>query len=193
MNGEYFVEMAVCHEDGSACFGEQKLKSRSASKIQLATYDELFGSGSGLDEVVEIPVSELHEFQNHPFHVLDDESMNELLTSIREKGILEPLLLRERKLGGYEILAGHRRRYAANQISLSYVPAIVKEVSDQDAIDIMVYSNLHRTNILQSEKAFAYKMQVDAMKHPGVKGNATADAVGKRYGDNARKVDSLIL
>lgn len=84
------------------------MKSRSASKIQLATYDELFGNGSGLDEVVEIPVSELHEFQNHPFHVIDDESMNELLTSIREKGILEPLLLREHKSGGYEILAGHR-------------------------------------------------------------------------------------
>lgn len=168
------------------------MKSKSVSKIQLASYDELFGCGSGTEEVIEIPVSELSEFKNHPFHVLDDENMNELLTSISEKGILEPLLLRTCKTGGYEILSGHRRRYAAQKLGLSYVPAIIKDVSDQDAIDIMVYSNLHRPHILPSEKAFAYKMQVDAMKHPGVKGNATADAVGKKYGDNARKVQRYI-
>ena len=118
--------------------------------------------------------------------------MEELVQSIREKGILTPPVVRQRPEGGYEVISGHRRKHAAKLAGLFKIPVIVKDLSDEEAVDVMVYSNIQRTNILPSEKAFAYRMQWDLLKHSGKKGMPTPDEVGKKYGDNARKVQRYV-
>lgn len=165
---------------------------RGKTDLHLSSYEELFGDAPVNEDAKELMIKELHDFRNHPFHVNDDEEMSELVQSIREKGILVPLTVRPMNEGGYEIISGHRRKHAATVIGLIKVPVIIRELSDEDAVDIMIYSNIQRTNILPSEKAMAYRLQMDAMKHPGKKGTSTPDAVGRKYGDNARKVQRYI-
>lgn len=160
--------------------------------IQLNSYEALFGEPSVESDVTELSVKDLHDFKNHPFKVSDDEDMSELIRSIKEKGILVPLTVRPAPEGGYEIISGHRRKHAAEVAGLIKVPAIIRELSDEDAVDFMIYSNIQRTNVLPSEKAKAYRLQMETMKHQGKKGSSTPDEIGKKYGDNARKVQRYI-
>lgn len=164
---------------------------RSTADIKLSSYDDLFGETPVHADAVEVMIKELHDFDNHPFHVNDDEDMAELVQSVRDKGILVPLTVRP-KDEGYEIISGHRRKHAAEIAGLFKVPVMIRELSDEDAVDIMIYSNIQRTNILPSEKAMAYRLQMEIMKHQGKKGTSAPDAVGKKYGDNARKVQRYI-
>ena len=149
--------------------------TRSASKIKLTGYKGLFGSGvtmSDKEEITEIPLNELHEFANHPFHVVDNDEMNELVQSIKEHGVLVPGIVRRRMEGGYEIIAGHRRSHAAGLAGLETVPMIIKNCDDDVSTLLMVDTNLQRESILPSEKAHAYKMKYDAMKHQGKAGRS---------------------
>ena len=142
-------------------------KTGSAAKVKLNSFDDLFGDGqpqAGIEQVQEIALSELHEFKGHPFKVLDDEKMQETVESVREHGVLMPGIARPRAEGGYEIIAGHRRRHACELVGLDTMPMFIRNYTDDEATIIMVDSNLQREQILPSEKAFAYKMKLDAMK-----------------------------
>ena len=165
---------------------------RSTADIKLSSYDELFGETPVHADAVEVMIKELYDFENHPFHVNDDEDMAELVQSVRDKGILVPLTVRPKDGGGYEIISGHRRRHAAEIAGLFKVPVLIRELSDEDAVDIMIYSNIQRTNILPSEKEMAYRLQMETIKKKKKKGTSAPDAVGKKYGDNARKVQRYI-
>ena len=164
------------------------MKSRSASKIKLTSYDDLIGGTVSKDDIQEIPIGQLRDFVNHPFHVNDDDEMNELVESIKTQGVLTALLVRPSKKGGYEIVSGHRRKHAAVLAGLTQVPVIIREMSDDDAVRAMVDSNLQREHILPSEKAFAYKMKMQAMNHQGVSGGISAETIGKAGKDSARQV-----
>ncbi len=142
-------------------------------------------SGSAADAAAkekrtEMPLSDLHPFEGHPFKVLDDELMEQTVESIRQIGVVSPLIVRPDPEGGFEILSGHRRLHAAQLAGLETVPVIVKEMDDDAAIIFMVDSNLQRENILPSERAFSYKMKLEAMKHQGQRGDLTSDQVGKK-------------
>ena len=139
------------------------MKNRSGEKIKLASIDELLGVVNE-ESAMEIEISKIHPFKNHPFKVLDDEKMDTLVDSIRENGILNPVIVRPDQSGNYEMISGHRRLHAAKIVGLKKVPAIVKEMSDDEAIIKMVDANIQREEILPSEKAFAYKMKLDALK-----------------------------
>ena len=128
----------------------------------------------------EMPLSDLHPFEGHPFKVLDDELMEQTVESIRQIGVVSPLIVRPDPEGGFEILSGHRRLHAAQLAGLETVPVIVKEMDDDAAIIFMVDSNLQRENILPSERAFSYKMKLEAMKHQGQRGDLTSDQVGQK-------------
>lgn len=141
-----------------------------AGKIKLTGYDELFGgdaSGRCDAQLQEIPLRDLRPFAHHPFKVRDDEDMAKLTESIKDYGIFVPALVRPHPDGGYEILSGHRRAYAANKAGLTMMPAIVREIDDDEAVIAMVDANLQREKILPSEKAFSYKMKLEALKHQG--------------------------
>ena len=127
-----------------------------------------------------MPLSDLHPFEGHPFKVLDDELMEQTVESIRQIGVVSPLIVRPDPEGGFEILSGHRRLHAAQLAGLETVPVIVKEMDDDAAIMFMVDSNLQRENILPSERAFSYKMKLEAMKHQGQRGDLTSDQVGQK-------------
>ena len=127
-----------------------------------------------------MPLSDLHPFEGHPFKVLDDELMEQTVESIRQIGVVSPLIVRPDPEGGYEILSGHRRLHAAQLAGLETVPVIVKEMDDDAAIIFMVDSNLQRENIFPSERAFSYKMKLEAMKHQGQRGDLTSDQVGQK-------------
>ena len=161
-------------------------------ETRLNSYDDLFGKTLSNEGTVEVLIRELHDFENHPFQVRDDDDMEELVQSIREKGILVPLTVRPKDGGGYEVISGHRRKHAAELSGLFKVPVFIRQMPDEDAVDIMVYSNIQRTNILPSEKAKAYRLQMETMRHQGRRGVSTPEAVGKKYGDNARKVQRYI-
>jgi ParB family chromosome partitioning protein len=118
--------------------------------------------------------------------------MQDLIQSIKEKGVLTPPIVRTRPEGGYEVISGHRRKHAASLAGLFKIPVVVRDLSDEDAVDVMVYSNIQRTNVLPSEKAFAYRMQWDLLRHPGKKGRPAPEEVGRKYGDNARKVQRYV-
>ena len=142
-------------------------------------------SGSAADAAAkekrtEMPLSDLHPFEGHPFKVLDDELMEQTVESIKQIGVVSPLIVRPDPEGGYEILSGHRRLHAAQLAGLETVPVIVKEMDDDAAIIFMVDSNLQRENILPSERAFSYKMKLEAMKHQGQRGDLTSDQVGQK-------------
>ena len=142
-------------------------------------------SGSAADAAAkeqrtEMPLSDLHPFEGHPFKVLDDELMAQTAESIKQIGVVSPLIVRPDPEGGYEILSGHRRLHAAQLAGLETVPVIVKEMDDDAAIIFMVDSNLQRENILPSERAFSYKMKLEAMKHQGERGDLTSAQVGPK-------------
>ena len=141
----------------------------SAKNIRLTPVDDLFSTDESRvdaqrERVVELPLAELHPFRNHPFKVLDDDKMQDTAQSIREHGVLVPAIVRPRKEGGYEIVAGHRRHHASQIAGLDTMPAIIRDLDDDAATIIMVDSNLQRETLLPSERAWAYKMKLDAMK-----------------------------
>lgn len=143
--------------------------SSSGKNLKLASFDDIFKSEETrqeerLERVQMIAVAEMDDFPNHPFKVCDDEKMQDTIESIRENGVLVPAIVRPKENGRYEIVAGHRRRYACAAAGIAEMPAIVREMTDDEAIIIMVDSNLQREMILPSEKAFAYKMKLEAMK-----------------------------
>lgn len=141
-------------------------RERVGKKIKLNGYEDLFNSSeeqAEKEQIKELSLSELHAFKNHPFKIFDDEKMVDLIESIKENGILVPLIVRKDG-NGYEIIAGHRRKYACEKLGIDTVPAIIKELEDDEATIMMVDSNIQREQILPSEKAFAYKMKLDAMK-----------------------------
>ena len=142
-------------------------------------------SGSAADAAAkeqrtEMPLSDLHPFEGHPFKVMDDELMEQTVESIKQIGVVSPLIVRPDPEGGFEILSGHRRLHAAQLAGLETVPVIVKDMDDDAAIIFMVDSNLQRENILPSERAFSYKMKLEAMKHQGQRGDLTSDQVGQK-------------
>ena len=162
--------------------------------LGLTGLDELFmddkeRAESKLPKIHEIPLSEIDEFPNHPFHVRLDEDMDQLVESIKERGIITPVTLRQKPDGRYEIVSGHRRTKACELAGLSTVKAEIKELSRDEAIILMVESNLQRTTILPSEKAFSYKMRLEAMKHQqGERTDLTSVPVGQRFGKTSREV-----
>ncbi len=166
----------------------------SASKIKLAGFDDLFGESSAEGmKIIEIPLSDLYKYHNHPFKVLDDEKMEETVESIKQYGVLVPGIARPRKESGYEIVAGHRRKRGCELAGLSSMPVIVKELNDDEADIIMVDSNIQRENLLFSEKAFAYKIKFEAMKHQGSKGKAVSTTeIGEQSGESGRQVQRYI-
>lgn len=141
-------------------------KKQLPDRVQLKTLDSLFGiDEEQTGQIMEVPISELFSFRDHPFKVLDDEKMAQTVESIRENGILVPIMVRSRQEGGYEVISGHRRRHAAEIVGLETVPVIIRELSDDEAVIAMVDANLQREEILPSEKAYAYKMKLEALKH----------------------------
>jgi ParB family chromosome partitioning protein len=164
---------------------------RPRKEVKLMTYEDILGV-SDIEQVVQVQTSDLHTFKDHPFKVLDNEEMDELVESIREYGIQVPLLLRPLETGGYEVISGHRRRHAAEIVGLSQVPAIIRDIDYYTAVHTMVASNKQREHILPSEKAFAYRMEMEANGHKGVKGFATAFSIGQENGDSARQVHRYI-
>ena len=151
----------------------------SASKIQLAGFDDLFQTGGKAEangeQVQEVPLAELFPFKDHPFQVRDDEAMQKTVESIARRGVLAPGIVRPRKEGGYEIIAGHRRKRGSELAGRETMPVLVRELDDDEATIIMVDSNLQREKILPSEKAFAYKMKMEALKHQGKRRDLTSE------------------
>lgn len=167
------------------------------SKRRESLSDVLFSfSGpifSNKEQVTKIPIDELHPFRNHPFKVLDDEKMQETVESILQNDVLVPGIARPRFSGGYEIISGHRRKRAAELAGKTEVPFIIRDYSDEQATIIMVDSNIQRENLLPSEKAFAYRMKHEALKHQGKNtGKSTYEEVGSVAGDNAKTVQRYI-
>ena len=178
------------------------MKNRSGEKIKLASIDELLGVVNE-ESAMEIEISKIHPFKNHPFKVLDDEKMQDLVESVRINGVLTPVLLRMDDNEEYEMVSGHRRMHAAQLAGLTTIPAIVRELSDDDAVIAMVDANIQREELLPSEKAFAYKMKMDAMRRTAGRptkenprqnvGNyETADLIGKDNGESGRQVQRYI-
>ncbi len=167
----------------------------SAKKIELASVDDLFSTEEGrqdakLEKIQEIPLSELHPFKNHPFKVKDDEAMMETADSIKQYGVLVPAIARPDPEGGYELVAGHRRHRASELADKETMPVIVRDLDDDAATIIMVDSNLQRESLLPSERAFAYKMKLDAMKHQGERVDLTCAQVGHKL-DGKKSRDIL--
>ena len=153
--------------------------------LALKGLDDLFSTEENRQEeqreqVQQIPIDALHPFTNHPFKVLDDEAMTRTVESIAQYGVLAPLIARPRPEGGYEIISGHRRQYAAKLAGLDTLPVIVRQMSDDAAVILMVDSNLQREHILPSERAFAYKMKLDAIKNQGARSDLTSTQVAQK-------------
>ena len=159
-------------------------RKSSASNIKMPDVNALFGledsNGKTEAKVVEIALDQLYSFGSHPFRVLDDEKMQETVESIREHGIISPLIVRPGKEGGYEIIAGHRRKRACELLGLKTVPCFIRNLTDEEATITMVDSNIQREELLYSEKAFAYKMKLDALNRQGRRADLTSDQVGQK-------------
>ena len=169
------------------------MKSKSAEKVKLNSFDDLFGIDEAGETVTSVPLSELHTFKGHPFRVLDDEKMQETVESVKQYGVLMPGIVRPHPEGGYEVIAGHRRWRACELVGLTEMPVIIREMDDDTAVVLMVDTNIQREDILPSEKAKAYRMKYEAMKHQGSKGEKyTADAIGEAAGDSGRTVQRYI-
>lgn len=154
-------------------------------KIELASVDDLFSTEESRadarrEKVLEVPLSELHPFKNHPFQVRDDEAMLETAESVRQYGVLVPAIVRPDPNGGYELIAGHRRRRASELAGRETMPVIVRDLDDDQATIIMVDSNLQRESLLPSERAFAYKMKLEALKHQGERSDLTSRQLGEK-------------
>ncbi len=169
---------------------------KERSNIQLSSYDDIFGSENnateaGAEQIVEIPLSQLHPFKYHPFKVRDDEDMEKTVESIKEFGVLTPAICRPDKKGGYEILSGHRRHHASEIAGLETLPCIVRDLDDDAATILMVDSNLQREEILPSERAFAFKMKLDAMKRQGERRDLTSSQLGTKLRSDQEMADEL--
>lgn len=175
--------------------------------MKLPALDDLFSTQEQRDEksresVRNIPISEINDFPNHPFKVKMDENMSELVDSIKEHGVLVPVLVRPKEDGTYEMVAGHRRKFASELAELEEIPCIIRDLTDDESTLIMVDSNLQRERILPSEKAFAYKMKLEAMKRQGQRTDLTSrpvgeklysvDALGKEVNESARQIHRYI-
>ena len=165
----------------------------SAKNIRLTSVDDLFSTEASREEdqrekVQEIPLEELHPFPNHPFKVLDDDRMLDTAESIREHGVLVPAIARPRTAGGYELIAGHRRKRGCELAGLATMPVIVRDLDDDAATIIMVDSNIQRESLLPSERAFAYKMKLEAMKRQGSRNDLTSGQVGQKLKWSVEKV-----
>ena len=149
---------------------------KSGANISLTSYDDIFSTEETrqTEQIQQIPITELHPFKNHPFKVLDDEAMQRTVESVAQFGVLAPLIARPRPEGGYEIISGHRRQHAAELAGLKTLPVIVRNMSDDEAVIHMVDSNLQREHILPSERAFAYKMKLEAIKNQGARSDLTS-------------------
>ena len=173
-------------------------KTGSASKIKIDSFDDLFGNVTSEDsnsseQVVEVSLEDLHTFKNHPFRVLDDEKMEETVESIRKYGVLMPGIARPRKEGGYEIIAGHRRKRGCELAGRTTMPVFIRDYTDDEAVVIMVDSNIQREDILPSEKAKAYRMKYEAMQHRGRKtGESTLETIGEPTGESGKTVQRYI-
>ena len=178
-----------------------------SGNLALKGLDDLFSTEENRQEeqreqVQQIPIDELYPFTNHPFKVLDDEAMTRTVESVAQYGVLAPLIARPRPEGGYEIISGHRRQYAAKLAGLETLPVIVRQMSDDAAVILMVDSNLQREHIMPSERAFAYKMKLDAIKNQGARSDLTSCQVGTKFradeslaedsGESARNVQRFI-
>lgn len=182
----------------------------SVKNISLNSYDDIFSTEETREDekrekVMDMPLSELHPFPDHPFQVRNDDSMKETVVSIKEYGVLVPAIVRPRADGGYELISGHRRKHACELAGLSTMPVIVRNLDDDAATIIMVDSNIQRENILPSERAKAYKMKLEAIKRQGertdltsrqvvgkLKGLESAELVGKTSGESGRQVQRFI-
>ena len=178
------------------------MKSKSADKIKMPSIDELLGV-SGEESATDIEISRIHSFANHPFKVLDDDKMDDLVESIKQNGVLTPVLVRPDKNNSYEMISGHRRMHAAIKAGLETIPAIVRDIEDDEAIVIMVDANIQREELLPSEKAFAYKMKLGAMKRQAgrpPKNNScqngtnlrSDEELGNLVGESARSIQRYI-
>ena len=175
---------------------------KNGANISLNSYDDIFTTEESrqTEQIQQIPITKLHPFKDHPFKVLDDEAMQRTVESVAQFGVLAPLVVRPREEGGYEIISGHRRQYAAELAGLKTLPVIVRNMDDDQAVIQMVDSNLQRESILPSERAFAYKMKLDAMNHQGIRGDSTCGQIGHKSrdiiaaeaGDSARNVQRFI-
>ena len=159
---------------------------KSSVNASLSSYDDIVSTEESRQEeqreqVQQIPIGELFPFKNHPFKVLDDDSMSDTVESVKQYGVLSPLIARPRPKGGYEIISGHRRQHAAELAGLETLPVIVREMSDDAAVILMVDSNLQREHILPSERAFAYKMKLDAIKNQGARSDLTSPQVASKF------------
>ena len=178
--------------------------SKSGANISLTSYDDIFTTEESrqTEQIQQIPIAELHPFKDHPFKVLDDEAMQRTVESVAQFGVLAPLVVRPREEGGYEIISGHRRQHAAELAGLKTLPVIVRNMDDDQAVIQMVDSNLQRESILPSERAFAYKMKLEAIKNQGARSDLTsrqvvgkleaADLVGKSSDESGRQVQRFI-
>ena len=179
----------------------------SGRNLNLTSYDEIFQTEETRieafqEKVIDIPLTELHPFKNHPFKVTDDESMLETADSITKHGVLVPVIARPREEGGYELISGHRRKRASELAGKETLPCIVRNLDDDAATIIMVDSNIQRENILPSERAYAYKLKLEAIKHQGQRNDLTLGQIGTRsradekladsVGDSARNVQRFI-
>ena len=158
---------------------------KNSLNVSLRGADDIFSTEESRQEqqreqVQQIPIGELFPFKNHPFKVLDDESMQRTVESVEQYGVLSPLIARPRPEGGYEIISGHRRQHAAQLAGLETLPVIVRQMDDDAAVLLMVDSNLQRENILPSERAFAYKMKLDALKNQGARSDLTSSQIGTK-------------
>ena len=180
---------------------------KGSLSVSLKGADDIFSTEESRQEqqreqVQQIPIGELFPFKDHPFKVLDDESMQRTVESVEQYGVLSPLIARPRPEGGYEIISGHRRQHAAQLAGLDTLPVIVRNMDDDAAVLLMVDSNLQRENILPSERAFAYKMKLEALKNQGARSDLTsaqvgrkleaADIVGQEAGDSRNQVRRFI-
>ena len=165
--------------------------SRSiAGKIKINSFADIVG---GDDTVItEVPLKDLYSFKDHPFKVLDDAKMDETVESIKQNGVLNPGVVRPRPEGGYEIIAGHRRKRACELAGLETMPVVIRNYTDDEAVVAMVDTNLQREEILPSEKAHAYRMKYDIMKHQGSEGGSSFDNIGEAAGESGKTVQRYI-
>lgn len=176
----------------------------SGRKPSLTSYDEIFSTEASRqqEQIQSLVLSELHPFKDHPFRVLDDDRMMETVESVKEYGVLVPIIARPMADGGYEIVSGHRRKRACELAGLNEIPAIVRDLDDDEAVIIMVDSNLQRENILPSERAKAYQMKLEAIKHQGERRDLTsrqlvgkleaADLIGQDTGESGRQIQRIL-
>ncbi len=155
---------------------------KSGANISLTSYDDIFSTEESrqTEQIQQISIRDLHPFKNHPFKVLDDEAMQRTVESVAQFGVLAPLIARPREEGGYEIISGHRRQHAAELAGLKTLPVIVRNMDDDQAVILMVDSNLQRESILPSERAFAYKMKLEAIKNQGARSDLTSAQLGPK-------------